>query len=408
MKKINYLKNLILAIGVISLTACGSEGEVNVDGEVQEVKTIQINGDISGADGQWARLLSFEGGKEVMIDSAQITSGKFSVQTKTNQLREYILLIGQAEMPIVFFGDESNEVVNINGSVPGVGENYTIEGSESGEEIREYLNFLKEFYETEQNYYANLNTTPPSDTVKIKEIVGKLDSISAIQRLWAIDHINENPSSPTNWLLLRELFPASGLMGFDPNDLSYFEKVSGALREKYPYSEYPDFIDKDIANIQSQIEAMNNPQPQPTQGNSPQIGDVAPDISLPDVNDNMLSLSSLKGKVVLIDFWASWCRPCRAENPNVVRMYEMYKDKGFTVFSVSLDEEEGAWKKAIEMDNLSWPNHVSDLKGWSSSAAALYGVMSIPSTFLIDQQGVVIGTNLRGAELEQKLQEVLG
>lgn len=408
MRKIKYLKKLIIAIGIVSLTACGSKGGENVDGEVQEVKTIQINGDISGADGQWARLLSFEGGKEVMIDSAQITSGKFTVQTKTNQLREYILLIGQAEMPIVFFGDESNEVVNIKGSVPGVGENYTIEGSESGEEIREYLNFLKEFYETEQNYYANLNTTPPGDTVKIKEIIGKLDSISAIQRLWAIDHINENPSSPTNWLLLRELFPASGLMGFDPNDISYFEKVSGALREKYPYSEYPDFIDKDIANIESQIEAMNNPQPQPTQGNSPKIGDVAPDISLPDVNDNMLSLSSLKGKVVLIDFWASWCRPCRSENPNVVRMYEMYKDKGFTVFSVSLDEEEGAWKKAIEMDNLSWPNHVSDLKGWSSSAAALYGVMSIPTTFLIDQQGVVIGTNLRGAELEQKLQEVLG
>ncbi len=99
--------------------------------------------------------------------------------------------------------------------------------------------------------------------------------------------------------------------------------------------------------------------------------------------------------------------PCRQENPNVVRMYDKYKDKGFTVYSVSLDESKDAWLKAIKDDNLSWPNHVSDLKGWQSSAAALYSVTSIPATFLLDREGNIIAKNLRGPELEQKLQQVL-
>jgi thiol-disulfide isomerase/thioredoxin len=128
---------------------------------------------------------------------------------------------------------------------------------------------------------------------------------------------------------------------------------------------------------------------------------------LNDTNGKAIALSSLQGKVVLVDFWASWCMPCRQENPNVVRMYEKYKDKGFTVYSVSLDESKDAWVKAIKDDNLSWPNHVSDLKGWQSSAAALYGVSSIPATFLLDKEGNIIAQNLRGAELEQKLQEIL-
>jgi thiol-disulfide isomerase/thioredoxin len=118
-------------------------------------------------------------------------------------------------------------------------------------------------------------------------------------------------------------------------------------------------------------------------------------------------LSDLKGKVVLIDFWASWCGPCRRENPNVVRAYQQYKSKGFEVFSVSLDKAKEPWEKAIEQDGLVWPNHVSDLAGWSNVAAAAYGVTAIPATFLIDQEGKVVATNLRGPALANKLNELL-
>lgn len=132
----------------------------------------------------------------------------------------------------------------------------------------------------------------------------------------------------------------------------------------------------------------------------------APDIALPDRDGQIRRLSDLRGKVVLIDFWASWCRPCRMENPNVVNVYKRYKDKGFEIFSVSLDNNREAWLKAIEVDGLVWPNHVSDLRGWSSAGGRLYGISSIPATVLVGPDGKVLARNLRGAELERKLAEI--
>jgi len=139
------------------------------------------------------------------------------------------------------------------------------------------------------------------------------------------------------------------------------------------------------------------------------IGTNAPEIDLETPEGAKLSLKSLRGKYVLVDFWASWCGPCRGENPNVVKAYNQFKDKGkgFTIYSVSLDNAKPNWTKAIAADGLAWPNHVSDLKGWQSSAAAAYGVQSIPASFLLDPNGKIIGKNLRGPALEAKLAEVL-
>lgn len=138
------------------------------------------------------------------------------------------------------------------------------------------------------------------------------------------------------------------------------------------------------------------------------VGAIAPDLAFPDPDGNIRKLSDLRGKVVLLDFWASWCRPCRGENPHVVAMYQKYHDKGFEVFSVSLDRDKESWKRAIAADGLVWPNHVSDLKYWSSEAARTYGVSSIPSTFLLDQNGRIIAKNLRGEALAKALQQIFG
>ncbi len=136
------------------------------------------------------------------------------------------------------------------------------------------------------------------------------------------------------------------------------------------------------------------------------IGTKAPELAYNNPNGEVMKLSDLKGKVVLIDFWASWCRPCRHENPVVVAAYEKYKDakftngKGFTVFSYSLDKNPAAWKNAIAQDKLTWPYHVSDLKGWTSEGSQKYGVSSIPTNYLIDGKGNILAKNLRGAALD--------
>lgn len=136
-------------------------------------------------------------------------------------------------------------------------------------------------------------------------------------------------------------------------------------------------------------------------------GAVAPDFTQNTPEGEPLSLSSLRGKVVLVDFWASWCGPCRKENPNVVKVYEKYKDKGFDILGVSLDKDKKRWLNAIDKDGLPW-HHVSDLRGWSNSVAQTYSVRSIPHTVLLDREGRIIARNLRGAQLEQQLAKIFG
>ena len=137
-----------------------------------------------------------------------------------------------------------------------------------------------------------------------------------------------------------------------------------------------------------------------------QIGKVAPEFSLPDTAGVSVSLSDFRGKYVLLDFWASWCPPCRRENPNVVKAFNEYKDKNFTIVGISLDKDKSKWMKAIADDNLAW-THLSDLKYWDSEIPALYGVRGIPANVLLDPDGVIVAKNITGEDLHKKLKEVI-
>lgn len=137
-------------------------------------------------------------------------------------------------------------------------------------------------------------------------------------------------------------------------------------------------------------------------------GTPAPEIVIQDIRGNEFRLSSLRGKLVMLDFWASWCAPCRIENPKLVKLYEKYKDRGFEIVSISLDSEEHKWKNAVEVDQLPWQYHVSELKGWNCSTAQRYGVVAIPAFFLVDKNGIIIEHDLTRNQLASKLEELLG
>jgi thiol-disulfide isomerase/thioredoxin len=203
--------------------------------------------------------------------------------------------------------------------------------------------------------------------------------------------IAKNPNSAA-------LYAALGSIDMD-KDFSTYESVVKQLGASFGDSPSIQSLQKNFEVVKAQRYANDKLAP----------GKIAPDFEeLRTDRETKMKLSDLRGQVVLLDFWASWCGPCRRENPTVVKLYEKYKDDGFTVMSVSLDKDGTKWLQAIEKDNLSWPNHVSDLNGWASAAPKVYGVSGIPFTVLIDRDGTIIKTKLRGMELTNELARIFG
>src|SRR5690554_2605602 len=211
-----------------------------------------------------------------------------------------------------------------------------------------------------------------------------------------IREIKASPSNPAHILLMTNLLPVGGFDYYDEAHIEALKLIHKAYEEKYTGSVVTLSIGQQIAQLDQgymdyKAYVVNN---------------EAPEISLPNPEGEEMKLSALRGNYVLIDFWASWCGPCCVENPNVVRLYNKYKDKNFEIFSVSLDDNKEQWVKAIQADGLVWKHHVSDLLKWNTPMTQKYQFNGIPHTVLIDPEGKIIATQLRGQSLERKLYEI--
>ncbi len=366
MKKITLLSLLI-----VLLSACG-EKQVMVDNSVSGNITNMNEGDKIYLDYLTPQQLYTK-------DSATIDeNGNYSFAYKVETLGYYRLRINNLNFVNLVL--DVGETPVLNGDGNNLMDTYTVEGSI---ETNRFIKFQKAYKLNtwQQDSIGRVYQANPNDqSLFIQLQQAKFGAIAKMNNTYTT-LINENPGSLVSLAAVQQLDPKAS------PDL--YEKVDEALAQTM--KDNPWFTD-----FHRKVESMVNLF----------VGDPAPEFTLNNIDGNPVALSSLKGKIVLIDFWASWCKPCRAENPNVVKAYNKYKSKGFDVMSVSLDKDKNRWLAAIEQDNLSWKNHVSDLKAWGSVVVPMYGIEGIPFTLLIDKDGIILGKNLRGEDLEKKLAEV--
>ena len=303
----------------------------------------------------------------------------------------YQLRMGDTEEKIIPLTLVPNDKVKLKATFEDFDVKPHISGTSWSTVMTNYMNVYSRFHEDQQVLLVN------EDSLSNEELTERFMKMKSAVDSFAIAAMKKEPANPFNIVLQGSATPSMGFNDWDPDNLEVLKSVSAAFDEKFPNSPVSTTLSNQVYQIEMayQQHVVNNSGTR-----------LAPEIALNNPEGEEIKLSSLKGNVVLIDFWASWCMPCRAENPNVKRLYKKYKNQGFTVYSVSLDDDKQKWVEAIEKDGLEWPNHVSDLLKWNSPMPQLYGFQGIPHTVLINREGNIIGVGLRGAALEQKLEEV--
>ena len=329
------------------------------------------------------RIKAGPNGQPITIDSTKISDGSFELKGSVDQVDvNFLFLEGiNGNIPIVIEeGIIETKIYKDSINVSNIG------GTPSNEDLSTYRLSTQGFAETMKTLVAEINEANSlGDNILAEDMTSEYRTVEQNLRTYERDFMNSNPKSYIAALILERLISTKALSSseaktvYDNFDPKIQSSVSG----------------KKIASI------LNQPR------NPTAIGEKAPVFEGPSPKGDLVNLESVKGKVTIIDFWASWCRPCRIENPNLVRLYKRMHDKGLEIVGVSLDKNKASWERAIKDDGLSW-NHVSNLQYWKDPIAVLYGVRSIPAAFVLNKDGVIVAKNLRGAQLDAKIEELLG
>lgn len=368
MKRI--LASIALIAVLISVISCNKK---KTDG-------FTIDGTITGADNAWVFLQKREEGKMITADSVQIKEGKFAFTGKVDLPEIYYLKMNEVEEALPFFIE--NAAITMKVYADSIDKSL-VTGSVSHDTYTGYKKDEMVYSQKMEELYGNyMDAKGAHDTASVEKIEAAYDSVQNAQSKFTKEYILKNGKS-----VVAAYLAIGNAYAYSLEDLKAINK---AMDPSIANSVY-------VKKLAEREMILGTVQP----------GQPAPDFTMNDTIGKPVSLSSFKGKLVLVDFWASWCGPCRAENPNVVAAFKKYNSKGFTVLGVSLDTDKTKWFDAIAKDGLTW-HQVSDLIGWDNAAAKQYGVMSIPANFLIDQEGKIIASDLRGEALANKLKELLG
>jgi peroxiredoxin len=381
------IKNYLLIIVSALIFSCNnkSKDQFTINGKIENAKDQRV----------YLEQLFFNGKDIAVIDTAEIKNGKFVLTAKSEEEGLYRIRLEQDENASYYIINDQSEI-----------------------------DFYAKIGNGSNDNFKNLKVETPGNKALKTLIVGLMENAITLEKN---DDILDSLQNAGNDSLLaiesvKQAKFNEGLMSFlngyvfkseDPI-VTIFAMANAQTEDKNTIQKRIDHLTKKFPNhkgVQDIILEYNRiltemNKPKPAQPEKPVVGKMAPNFTMNDTEGNPVSLSQYKGQYVLVDFWASWCGPCRGENPNVVAAYKKYKNKNFTVLGVSLDEDKDAWMKAIQKDGLTW-KHISDLKGWQSAVVPVYGIEGIPYNVLLDPEGKILATELRDKDLDAFLSKTL-
>ncbi|MCU0343791.1 MAG: AhpC/TSA family protein [Ignavibacterium sp.] len=359
---------LIILLGLLIVSCSKEKDQYTIRGKITSVDSALVYLQKIGSDG-WEK-----------IDSTKVTDGNFNFSGSVTFPEMWYITIDEKQLSIPIFVENADINVQI---YPDSVDKSIVKGSVSHDTYMKYVVMDELIMKKREDIYTawkEAKDIGDMEAMKKNELISEeLDKETKAQLISFIKSNSQTVVSP--YLITRNSWQF---------DLPELENLISVLDTSMNNSTYYQAITK-------RIEVLRNVA----------VGQFAPDFTLNDSTGTPISLSSLKGKILLVDFWAAWCGPCRAENPNVVKAWQKYKDRGFDVLGVSFDTNREKWLKAVKDDKLTW-TQVSDLKGWGNEAGKLYGINSIPANFLLDRDQKILASGLRGDDLLNKLEELLG